>query len=91
MRVRVCVCRQARTPQEVAAYSQFRLTGFFPTLRAYWRMDEGSGAAVPDMSGNGHEAEMVRRLRASATTQIDNDRAGVDVPLSSTGRVEGSR
>lgn len=55
------VCRQARTPQEVAAYSQFRLTGFFPTLRAYWRMDEGSGAAVPDMSGNGHEAEMVRR------------------------------
>lgn len=45
-----------RTPEEIAAYKDVRLSGGEPGLRAYWPFDEGTGASSQDRSGNNNPA-----------------------------------
>ena len=45
----------ARTTAQIRETMCERLSGAEPDLAAYWRMDEGTGSTVQDLSGNGHD------------------------------------
>ena len=72
----------ARMPTELAVQQYQRLAGNESRLKAYWRMDEGTGGTVADSSGNGHTATLeggtgftrsdalVERAPASSTNAV---------------------
>ena len=55
----VRVWREAREVAQVARWKGQRLAGHQPNLVAYWRMDEGGGSDVHDMSGYGMALRLV--------------------------------